>query len=520
MKKVLALVLALLMVFPILVACGPSGEGGTATTTGNGTTSATPDSSTTAPDPGVTQTPVATTTTGGQVIPETPKVEVAEIPEDAYYSGVTFNVLSRMGTVSNQWGNYDIMYNGESELVVTEIANAIKKRNESLYDRLGVDVNQVQGAYNEASTALQTNSNEYDMFLLRAHESYKLAQTGKLYATSELEYLDTSKPWYDQNSVNDLKIKGKLYYFFSDITCLDEDATWVFFFNHKIIQSRGLEDPYDLFAKKKWTIDKFIEMAEAATDDPSSTDPNGAWGVLAHQYLGTSLFTGAGEKVAVADGSGFKLTMDSGNIIEIMEKAISLRPYWIGISINSYTTTGSRVLAEDANSPEFLETYSGGNVLFMPEVLVQSRDLYNLDIEMHIGILAPPMYNDQQSRYYTPVNNVATVVCLPKGAPENAERTSVIFEFWAAESHRILRPAYYDQAQKSRFAKDDITPALLDEIFESRTYDVGQAYSWNDLYLRFEALIYDGNKDFASMYKRYAGSAELLIKQQLKKFPD
>jgi len=518
MKKALVLILALLMVMPILVACAPTGDGGEVTTTESG-------SSTTTGDPSVTQTPTgdtttepSVTTTGGQIIPETPKKEVAEIPEDAYYPGTTFTVMSRIGVT--QWGNYDIMYNGETELVVTEIANAIKKRNESLYDRLGVDIAQVQGAYNEAATALQTNSNEYDMFILRAAESYKLAQTGKLYATSDLEYLDTSKPWYDQNSVNDLKIKGKLYYFFSDITCVDEDATWVFFFNHKVIQSRGLEDPYDLFANKKWTIDKFIEMVEAATDDPTSTSEDSAWGLIGHQYLATSLFTGAGEKVAVADGNTFKLTMNSGNVIDIMEKTISLRPYWIGITINPYTTTGTRVLASDADTAKMLELYSHGNILFIPEVLAASRDFYYLDTEMHIGILAPPMYNDQQSRYYTPVNNVATVVCFSKTAPENAEKTSVIFEFWAAESHKILRPAYYDQAQKSRFAKDDITPALLDEIFASRTYDVGIAYSWNDLYLRLEALMYDGNKDFASMYKKYSGTAELLIKQQLKKFPD
>ena len=332
MKKVLVLILALLMVLPILAACGPAEGGETTTTVADGTTTGNP-SGTQTPSGGTTADPSATTT-GGQVIPEKPQEE-AEIPDDAYYAGVTFNVMSRMGTVSNQWGNYDIMYNGESDLVVTEIANAIKKRNDSLYDRLGVDVAQAQGAYNEAVTALQTNSNEYDMFLLRAHESYKLAQTGKLYATSELEYLDTSKPWYDQNSVNELKIKGKLYYFFSDITCLDEDATWLFFFNHKVVETRGLEDPYELFANKKWTIDKFIEMAEKATDDPSSTSVDSAWGVLAHQYLGTSLFIGAGEKVAVADGNTFKLTMNSGNVIEIMEKAISLRPYWIGITIRS-----------------------------------------------------------------------------------------------------------------------------------------------------------------------------------------
>ncbi|MBE6600473.1 MAG: hypothetical protein E7640_04670, partial [Ruminococcaceae bacterium] len=176
MKKVLVLILALLMVLPILAACGPAEGGGeTTTTVADGTTTGNP-SGTQTPTGGTTADP-STTTTGGQVIPEKPQEE-AEIPDDAYYAGVTFNVMSRMGTVSNQWGNYDIMYNGESDLVVTEIANAIKKRNDSLYDRLGVDVAQAQGAYNEAVTALQTNSNEYDMFLLRAHESYKLAQTG------------------------------------------------------------------------------------------------------------------------------------------------------------------------------------------------------------------------------------------------------------------------------------------------------------------------------------------------------
>ncbi len=496
MKKVLVLILALLMVFPLLVACNePAGPDTDTTTTGGGEGPVDPSGTTGA----VTDGPV--------------------IPENAYYPGTIFNVLSRVSDEPTGWGNYDIMYDEESELVVTEIKNAIKTRNDALYEKLGVDVNQVKGGSSEASLSIQNNKHEYDMVLIPIDEAAKLAQLGGLFATSELEYIDTSKSWYDQNAIKELAIKGKNYFFFSDITVVNLDATWLFYFNHAMVSKYNLENPYELLANDQWTLDKLISMAEKATEDQGSTDKSKDWGIAGHQDLIGSLYVGSGEKIATPTNDTYQLTMNNDRIISIINEAIKIRPFWARYSISSYTKGADFVLDRSAdNYTGLMKMYSQGNVLFLAEVLAAARDLSYTEAELNLGILPCPMFdNKTQDRYYTPVNDIAAITCLPSTAPD-PEMTSVIIEFWAAESHKTLLPAYYDQAQKSRFSKDEISPDVLDEIFAARTYDVGIAFGWGNLYDRLTGLMFDGNTNFASMYTTYSKIADQLIKNFVKNF--
>ena len=537
MKKVLALILVVLMALPLLVACNGNGDpavttvaGGNGTTAGNGgdktpgDTTAGKQEGTTAGNNGTTD-PSSGTTAGNPSgdttvnnVPGGDTTAEALIPEGSYYDGFTFKVLSRVSDLPTGWGNYDIVYDPDSELVVAEIKDAINTRNEALYDTLGVDVEQIKGGFNEAQTALLNNTYEYDMVIVPIADAAKLAQTGRLLHTGELEYIDTTKPWYDQNAIKELAIKGKNYFFFSDITVVNLDATWLFYFNHSMVEKYGLDKPYDLLANDEWTVDKLLDMATAATEDPTSTDKTLDWGLAGHQDLIGSLYVGSGEKIATATDNGYELTMNNERLTKIIEKAIKIRPYWARYSISSATTSADNVLSATAdNYSGLMSMYSQGNVLFMAEVLAASRDLTFTETELNIGILPCPMFDDTQDRYYTPVNNIAGITCVPANV-DDRERTSIIIEFWAAESHNTLVPAYYDQAQKARFAKDKISEDVLDEIFAARTYDVGVAYGWGELYKQLTALMYDGGDSFASKYRIYGTIANSDIKKFVESF--
>ena len=497
MKKVLALVLALLMALPLFVACQqPTGPAGADTTTGGGN--------------------------GGDVTPPIGgDVTVLEpiIPEGANYEGTTFKVLSRVGDNPTDWGNYDIVYDPESELVVTEIKNAIKKRNDALYDRLGVDIEQIKGGYEEARSALLNNKHEHDMVIIKVNQAGQLAQLGLLLSTEELPYVDTSKPWYDARALQDLAIKGKNYCFFSDITVVNLDATFLFYFNHNLIEKYQLENPYDLLANGKWTLDAMISMADKATADGDGVPDKGDdWGVAGHQDVIGSLYVGTGEKIAKSDANGkISLTMNNNRIVQFIDKVLDIRQFWARYSISSYTTTSPYGFTSTDNYAELMETYSQGKVLFLGEGLASARDLTNTEVELNVGILPCPKMDENQTEYYTPVNSIAGITCIPNSAPD-AERTSVVLEYWAGKSHVTVLPAYYEQAQKSRFSKDEISPDVLDEIFAARTYDLGIAYEWGNLYGRLAGLLYDGKTTFASMYGTYGRAADMALTNFMTQF--
>ena len=508
MKKVLALILAVLMALPLLVACQTPSVGGDTTTTVGGPNNGGDPNNGGENNGGENN---GGENNGGENNEVTTNAE-AEIPEDAYYEDFIFKVLSRVGDKPTDWGNYDIVYDAESELVVTEIKNAIKDRNDALYNTLGVDVEQIKGGYDQAQTSLLNNNYDYDMILVQIADAAKLAQTGLLCSTDELSYINTEKPYYDQNAIDELSIKGKTYFFFSDITVVNLDATYLLYFNHDLIEKYALEKPYELLANDAWTFNKFLSMAEAATEDPSGTDKSLDWGVAGHQDLIGSIYVGSGEKIAKKTDDGYELTMNNERLTKIINEAIKIRPYWARYSISKFTTSADNVLSASAdNYSGLMSFYSSGKVLFMGEGLAASRDLTYTEVELDIGILPCPMFDDTQDRYYTPVNSIAAITCIP-ATVEDKERTGVIVEYWASESHKTLLPAYYEQAQKSRFAKDEISPDVLDEIFDARTYDVGIAYNWGTLYGQLTALMYDGNINFDSKYRIYGTMANSQIK--------
>ena len=120
MKKVLALILAVLMLLPILVACGNNGDGSTTTKAPETSTPATP-GATTAP---ITDTnPNGENTTAPETTPESTQPSNYKEPPQVKYDNYDFRVLSTVDFSSaTAWGNYEIVVADEALLVATTIS--------------------------------------------------------------------------------------------------------------------------------------------------------------------------------------------------------------------------------------------------------------------------------------------------------------------------------------------------------------------------------------------------------------
>ena len=485
MKKILALILATLMILPLVASCNqPAGP----------TDETTPDDT-----PGET-TPIVTD-----------KYE-PEVPDEKYDYEV------RCLSASNYWQNYDILGNTDDSPIVidTTLHNAITKRNDKMEAEYGVTFKNItdSNVYSKAYVALSMNRDLYDIILTGITNAGLLAQKGYLIPAQELEYLDLSRPYYDQRCLEELDIGGNNFFFFSDITTVNLDAIWTFFFNHELIEYYSLENPYQLLSDYKWTLDKMIEMCSKATLDSDATPTvNDNWGMVGHDYIITSAYIGSGLRVATADDLGdISLTMNSNmtKVEGIMNKMIDLQKYWCRYALTSrsypeYGTSDPYGFVPGDDFEELVSVFTSGNALFMAEVLSTLRKLE--DYEMTVGLLPTPLYDESQTEYYSAVNHSGTATCIPTTTTDTG-RISAIIEAWACESHYTLLPAYYEQCMQSRYAKDTVTPEALDMIFASRSYDLGIYYSWGNLMNRFTALTYNGQTDFSSMYEKNRETAQ------------
>ncbi len=488
MKKVFALILAVLMILPVIASCNQPAE---------------PDDTTPGDNPAVTP---------GETTPIVTDTYEPDVPDEKYDYQV------RCLTWADYWQSYDILGNTEESPIVIDntLHNAIVKRNDKMEAEYGVTFKNiaVSNVYTAAYMALSMNRDEYDIILPGINNAGLLAQKGYLIPAQELEHLDLSRPYYDQRCLEELDINGNNFFFFSDITTVNLDAIWTFFFNHELIDTYKLENPYQLLSEYKWTLDKMLEMCEEATSDADGTPTKeDHWGMVGHDYIITSAYIGSGLRVATADDLGeITLTMnDTASKAEtVMEKMISLQDFWCRYALTSkgypeYGTSAPYGFVSGDDFPQLVSVFTSGNALFMAEVLSTLREL--ADYDMTVGMLPTPLFDEYQTEYYSAVNQSATATCIPITTSDTA-RISAIIEAWACESHYTLLPAYYEQCMQSRYAKDTITPEALDMIFESRSYDLGIYYSWGNLMSRFTALTYNGQTDFASMYEENSGIAQ------------
>ena len=361
------------------------------------------------------------------------------------------------------------------------INDAVFVRNGLVEEALGVKIaeTKLEGVDKVAQKSLVAGDTTYDVVMPYMNTAISLTTEGLLMELRSVPYLALGKPWWDQRVTEDMTIAGKLYFSTGDISILDNECTMVLFFNKDIVKQYSLDDPYALVREKKWTLDKLGEMASAVTQDLDGdgkmTDKD-AWGMPVVENAANAFYFGAGERIVTADGNGelqFCLGTDR--------------------SVNVFTKVMDLCLGEDAL---YGASYQTRNLMFHEgRTLLASFALTNLDglrdCEYAFGILPYPLFDESQPEY----NNLISTVLVPTASvPFNntdPEKTGATLEAMAYYSVDTLTAAYYDNALKSRYVRDEESGEMLDILFATRVYDLGFIFNWggagniiNDMYKR------------------------------------
>jgi hypothetical protein len=124
--------------------------------------------------------------------------------------------------------------------------------------------------------------------------------------------------------------------------------------------------------------------------------------------------------------------------------------------------------------PESEKMFQEDRGLFM---WVRLRIVQNLrGMETDFGILPMPKLNEAQQEWYSTVNSFTGqgVALANLHDADGLARAGHIMEALAAESKYTVTLAYYDTQLKTKIARDDDSSAMLDIIFSSKVWDVGE----------------------------------------------
>ena len=161
------------------------------------------------------------------------------------------------------------------------------------------------------------------------------------------------------------------------------------------------------------------------------------------------------------------------------------------------------------------ETFQNNRSIFFIHLINQVIKLRSFETEF--GVLPVPKYDKTQEDYYSNVSiHHAGLLSVPITAPD-LERTGIILEALSAESRFTVMPAYYDLALKSKYLRDDESEEMLDIIFNSRIYDLGEFYGFGGLSWTWTTIIETKNRDFVSMYEKVSGKIQNEIDKLIEK---
>ena len=459
-----------------------------------------------------TETTVDTTTSDtsdtAEVAESSPE-ETVSLP-DKTFDGEEVMFLTAHCNGYDWYSSYEIY----SEEINGELINdAVFNRNKTVEDRLKIQISQtkLENPHNVAKESLNAGDTQFDVVMPYINDTISLATQGLLMDLQTVPWLDLEQSWWDQRANANMRIADKLFITTGDIAILDNECTMVMFFNKDMIEQHSLESPYDLVKSNKWTLDKVKDMSTVVTND---TDGNGqmdhsdTWGLSVAGNAPISFYFGAGERIVDMDESGqLALQIGSSRSMDVMDKVMTL--CYDEKMLSQHTTSS-------AGYDEVAPMFNAGQVMFVTFALVDINGLR--DSEYAFGILPYPLYDETQSEYN---NLISTVLVSSVSVPynnTNPELTGATLEAMAYYSVDTLTAAYYDNALKTRYVRDEESGDMLDIIFATRVYDLGFISDWGGAGSLVTNIYNAKTKNYASMCKAIQKRAQAALDDAVEEF--
>lgn len=420
------------------------------------------------------------------------------------FDGETFTIL-----VEDEPMNFLEITDYDIEEEPGDVLNsAIYQRNIIVEDTFKIKLQSVhtENVRTMVTKTIKSGMNDYDAVALRLANAAPMAMAGECINLNGLSSLSLDMPWWDQNILKDMSIGGNSYLIAGDIFTKHYDAIAMMFFNKKLLTDYNVENPYKLVEENQWTIDKFSELTKGITKD---LDGNGVIDYL--DLFGLS--TQADFLTSMINGSGAKFIEKNNNDIPYFagasEKINTIIDKVLGFYIDDTYCLHRDAYAKNVTSDKMLQflVFPQGKSLFfwgLPRYL----DLELRSMEDDFGMLPIPKYDSSQERYYATANTWHSYAYTIPQSAADPEKTAYIMDAMAYYGRIHILPAYYDVCLTRKYTRDEESSAMLDIIFNSSVYDIGDIYNLGNYRLNLENMLQKNTNNIMSEYEKSSAKIE------------
>ena len=424
---------------------------------------------------------------------------VADYLPDVTYDGYQYRIIS-----------YDEYPAHVEELTGEVIDDAIFERNTLIEETYNIDIAQELYPFTEYEkvTTLVTNagraqSDDFDLATMVFRGAYYSVLEGTVPAASSLPVADLTQPWYIQSTNEGLTIDGVTLLGFTAFD-INPGGTGLIF-NQDIITDLGLDNPYDLMDEGTWTSENMYKMAEAAISDLDGDGKMTAadrFGFITEwDRMSMVAYAGSGNLlVDIIDG--IPVASQSEALIDAFTMAVEYCKL-DGFMLDTFKEYGTA----ESSRVQGRELFKQGNGLF---ICTGTSSLTTMgDMESNYGLVPFPKWTEEQERYYTMFD--IDIITVPLSCSQDLERVCVIKEALAVESLNINHPAYYENALKNRYLRDEKSLEMLEIITNCVVPDLGQNPWWDIIRAPWQNTMQNKGTEFASAVQKNMPKSEKAI---------
>ncbi|MCQ2432000.1 MAG: hypothetical protein MJ175_05275 [Clostridia bacterium] len=431
---------------------------------------------------------------------EAPVIDLVDKPE---LDGLDFGgAVMRIRTTSNPnvHGYIDVKEeNGDT------LDDAIYRRNRTAEDKLNFVIEEVIDDSPDIRRILLSGDDAYELCNTMCPMALTYWSEGLVIDMDTLPHVDLSKNYWARKLNDSISINGRNYVALGAYDVNVYDLTYALTFNKQLVQDFDMTSPYELVKTGKWTIDQMnnmmIQVLSDLDGDGKMTETD-RYGYLAHPKMVLPNFWIAADTMTILKNENDYPVV---NILDDRFMNLFSRVFEITWDNNAWfsKTKGDFDVPSDCKT-----IFTEGRGLFLDMSFFHVESLRSMEIDF--GIIPYPKLDEAQEEYYTRVSYYwATVI---PNANSHLDMTGAFLEEMNYESAKIVIPAYYDTALKSKYSRDEESAEMLDLILDNRVVDLGDSVFCDKIRDDFMFDMFKSNKrELASTYEKKSKSIQKVL---------
>lgn len=427
-----------------------------------------------------------------------------DLDPDLNYGGEKVRILAR----GDDWYYDEISI--EADEVLNIIDESVHEREAYVEERLGIDIVVDKRVIGSKHATLADLTRDYfragtdavDLLASPSNQGFALTTEGVMWDMRTVDNIDLSQPWYAQNFVDLATLNDMTFFITGDALLSLMRYSFATFVNLTLAERYSLPDMYKLVDDGEWTHDFMASTVANVYEDLNGSgkkDDGDLFGFATSDLTGADVYL-----------SSFDLRMleknDEGFLVNVVdnEKMQSAVTALCDLFHNNPGANALRFISGGHEYYTMNSAFGSDQYLFadMRLISVESEEFINM--ESDYGILPTPKWNLDQEEYKTYVYDVYTVLGIVGTVKEEElPMIGAFVEAYSCYSYNATREVYFETALKGRYVRDETSRRMLDQIIEAIYIDPAcvycqhlQLFCWN-----FRELIKNNNPNWASLYR-------------------